>query len=261
MAIKSKKFKTLMAGLLLSIFTIVPAKAATAATYTVESGDSLYKIGKLFNIPYTSIMKDNNLSNSAIYPGQKLNLNVKTYTIKSGDSLFLISKANNISLDDLRKANNKWDNMIYPGDVLLIPSSYNTVNSSSTSVSKPRVNYTASDVDLMARLVSAEAEDQPYQAKVAVAAVVLNRVKSSEFPNTINDVIYERSNGYYQFTPVLNGWINRPASQESVNAVYEALNGSDPTNGALYYFDDTATNSWLWSKPVAIQIANMVFAY
>lgn len=260
MILRSKKMKTLLAGVLFSMCVAIPTQAAT---YTVKNGDSLYKIGNLFNVSYSTIMSDNKLSSSMIYPGQKLNLNAQQYTVKKGDSLYLIAKAYGVSVDSLRNANNKWDNIIYPGDILLIPgkTSNNISNTPTTSTSNPRVNYTAADLDLLARLVMAEAQDQPYSAKVAVAAVVLNRVQSSAFPNTISSVIYQRSSGYYQFTPVENGWINKAASQDSINAAREALNGADPSKGAIYYFDDSATNKWLWSRPLAIKIGKMVFTY
>ncbi|APC79142.1 cell Wall Hydrolase family protein [Clostridium botulinum] len=80
---------------------------------------------------------------------------------------------------------------------------------------KPTVNYTESDLDLLARLITVEAQSEPYSAQVAVASVVINRIKSSQFPNSISSVIYQKSDGYYQFTPVLNGWINKPATERS----------------------------------------------
>ncbi len=89
--------------------------------------------------------------------------------------------------------------------------------------------------------------------------MVINRIKSSQFPNSISSVIYQKSDGYYQFTPVVNGWINKPATEASKKAAKEALYGSDPSKGALYYFDDSATNKWLWSKPITARIGNMVY--
>ena len=114
---------------------------------------------------------------------------------------------------------------------------------------------------MLARLITAEAQGEEYNAKVAVGAVVLNRVKSDTFANTIKDVIYEKINGYYQFTPVLNGWINKPANEDCIKAAKEALSGIDPTNGALFYFDDSTTNQWLLSRPVSVKIDNMIYTY
>jgi N-acetylmuramoyl-L-alanine amidase len=255
-----KKVKILLITACLSFVFVVPVQAAT---YKVTSGDSLYKIGTLFNTSSTTIMINNNLSSSIIYPGQALNVTAAGYTVKAGDSLFLIAYRYGIPLNNLRKANNKWDNFIYPGQTLILPG----INSSSTPavskpvVSTPIVSYTASDLDLLSRLITSEAQGQPYNAQVSVGAVVLNRVKDSRFPNTIHDVIYEVSGGYYQFTPVLNGFITKPATAESIKAAKDALSGVDPTHGAVYYFDDSTTNAWLWSKPIAARIDRMVFTY
>lgn len=247
----SKKLSTFIVAL--SMVSLISTNVQ-AASYKVAAGDSLYKIGSLFNTSSAVLMKSNNLSGTVIYPGQILNVPCSVYTVKSGDSLYLISKKYGITLYSLRAANGQWSDQIYPGQVLNLPG----ISQSGTSSSIP---YTASDVDLLARLINAEAQDEPYNAMVAVGAVVVNRVKSSEFPNTISSVIYQRINGYYQFTPVLNGWIDKPASQAAYNAARDALNGVDPTKGALFYFDDSTTNSWLWSKPIAIIIDKMVFVY
>lgn len=231
-------------------FSIV--QPVSAATYKVAAGDSLYTIGNLFNTSSSTIMADNKLTSSTIYPGQALYVSASTYTVQNGDSIYLIAKKFNISMYSLRKANDFWSDMIYAGQKLIIPGQ-------TTSIKTPVVSYTANDIDLLARLIQAEAENQPYSAKVAVGAVVLNRVKAPLYPKTISGVIYEVSGGYHQFTPVVNGTINKPASQQSKDAANAALYGSDPSNGALYYFDDSATNKWLWSKPITARIGNMVY--
>lgn len=231
--------------------------SANAAVYTVQSGDSLYKIGNLYRTTSSAIMRDNNLSSEAIYPGQVLKVPGDTYTVKSGDTLSQIANRNGILLYSLRRANNKWDDLIYPGQKFYLPGIVQTVSVSAPAV----IPYTASDLDLLARLIRAEAESQPYNAKVAVGAVVVNRVQSSEWPNTIRDVIYHKSGGYYQFTPVVNGTINKAATDIDRKAAYDALHGVDPTNGAMFYFDDSSTNQWLWSKTLAARIDRMVFMY
>lgn len=133
------------------------------------------------------------------------------------------------------------------------------VTASSPAVKKAA--YSESDLDLLARLITAEAQAEPYEAQVAVGAVVLNRVKSGSFPNTLREVIYQNIDGYYQFAPVVNGWINKPAEPDSIKAAKEAFSGKDPTNGALFYYDNTTTNTWITQKPVSIVIGNMVYAY
>jgi spore germination cell wall hydrolase CwlJ-like protein len=117
------------------------------------------------------------------------------------------------------------------------------------------------DLDLLARLITAEAQGEPYEAQVAVGAVVMNRVESGLWAATIADVIYQNINGYYQFTPVVNGWIDKPAEPESIKAAEAAMSGTDPTNGAQFYYDDQSTNTWILSKTVSIQIGHMIYAY
>ena len=106
-----------------------------------------------------------------------------------------------------------------------------------------------SDVQLLARAINGEARGEPYEGQVAVGAGILNRVKDSRFPNTIAGVIYQSG----AFTAVADGQINVPIDENStvVKAAQDALNGWDPTDGAVYYFNpDTATNDWIWSRPL-----------
>ncbi len=107
----------------------------------------------------------------------------------------------------------------------------------------------ASDNQLLARAVNGEARGEPYEGQVAVAAVILNRVKHSSFPNTIAGVIYQPG----AFTAVSDGQINVPIDPNSTvyKACKDALNGWDPSGGAIYYFNpNTATSSWIWSRPL-----------
>ena len=113
-----------------------------------------------------------------------------------------------------------------------------------------------SDLNLLAHLVYAEARGEPYSGQVAVAAVVLNRVKSTSFPNTVAGVIYEKG----AFSVVSDGQINLQPNQTAISAARDALNGWDPTYGAIYYFNpNTATNGWIWSRPVTVVIGNHRF--
>ena len=115
---------------------------------------------------------------------------------------------------------------------------------------------TTSDVQLLARAINGEARGEPYAGQVAVAAVVLNRVKSSSFPNTIAGVIYEPG----AFTAVSDGQINLKPNTTAYNAARDALNGWDPSYGAIYYFNpNTATNAWIWSRPQTVTIGKHRF--
>ena len=113
-----------------------------------------------------------------------------------------------------------------------------------------------SDLNLLSRLVYAEARGEPYAGQVAVAAVVLNRVKSSSFPNTVAGVIYQSG----AFSVVNDGQINLTPNETAKKAAQDAINGWDPTYGAIYYFNpNTATNKWIWSRPLTVIIGNHRF--
>jgi len=118
-------------------------------------------------------------------------------------------------------------------------------------------SQSSSDLNLLAKCVYAEARGEPYTGQVAVAAVVLNRVKSASFPNTIAGVIYQP----YAFTAVDDGQINLTPNQTAYKAAQDALNGWDPTYGCLYYYNPaTATSSWIWSRQTVVTIGKHVFA-
>ncbi len=126
----------------------------------------------------------------------------------------------------------------------------NLSSSSSSSTNNANLN-------LLARCVYAEARGEPYVGQVAVAAVVLNRVRSSSFPNTISGVIYQPG----AFTCVSDGQINLTPNQTAYNAARDALNGYDPTGGCLYYYNPaTATSKWIWSLKVTLKVGRHSFA-
>ena len=111
-------------------------------------------------------------------------------------------------------------------------------------------------VDLLARVISAEARGEPYSGQVAVGAVILNRVEHPSFPNTITGVVYQPG----AFTCMVDGQIDQPVAQSAVRAAQEALNGADPSGGAIYYFNpNTATSAWIWSRPLIKVIGNHRF--
>ena len=115
-----------------------------------------------------------------------------------------------------------------------------------------------SDIQLMARAINGEARGEPYEGQVAVGAVILNRVKDSRFPNSISGVIYEPG----AFTAVSDGQINAALSEGSTvyKAAQDALNSWDPTGGCVYYFNPaTATNKWIWSRPLVKTIGKHRF--
>lgn len=157
-----------------------------------------------------------------------------------GDSLWKLARWYGTTVEAIQAANGLQGDLIYAGDTLVIPTDPADGSPAAGASLSP------ADLDLLARLVTAEAAGEPYAGQVAVAAVVLNRVRSPQFPDTIAGVIYQP----YQFEPVLNGWIANPPTATALQAVRDALAGWDPSGGALYFFNwRTVSNPFLWSLP------------
>ena len=136
-----------------------------------------------------------------------------------------------------------------------------TLSGGGGSASRPAgassASYVSSDHRLLAKCVYAEARGEPYKGQVAVAAVVLNRVASSSFPNTVSGVIYQSG----AFTCVDNGSINNTPDSSCIRAALDALNGWDPTGGAIYFYNPAkSTSKWIFSRPVVLTIGELVFA-
>ena len=126
-------------------------------------------------------------------------------------------------------------------------------NSSSSSSSS---NSNSNNVNLIAKAIYGEARGEPYVGQVAVGAVIMNRVKSSSFPNTVAGVIYQSG----AFDAVSDGQINMTPDSTAKKAAQDAVNGWDPSYGAIYYFNPaTATNKWIWSRPLTVTIGKHRF--
>lgn len=167
-----------------------------------------------------------------------------THQVHTGDTFWLIGKKHGVSVKSLMAANKKSSHILFVGEKLVIPQT-----------------ISQTEIDLLARLVQAEAKGEPFAGKVAVATVVLNRVDSSLFPNSIKNVIYQIDQGYYAFTPVQNGTINQPANSSSIEAVKEALAFRGMGNGSLYFYNPkTAKSTWITSRQVTVSIGNHRFA-
>jgi N-acetylmuramoyl-L-alanine amidase len=166
-----------------------------------------------------------------------------THTVSYGQTYWKIANEFGVPLNSLESANH-WKTL-YAGENMVIPNS----------------PISASDKNLMARLVHAEAQGEPFAGQVAVATVVLNRVLSPAFPDTVSGVIYQVSNGYHAFSTVANGTINQPANSTNMAAVNEALALMGKGSGSLYFYNPaTTTSAWMKSLPVVCVIGHHVFA-
>lgn len=176
----------------------------------------------------------------------------QSYTVQAGDSLYVIARRHQTTIMELRVLNNIWTDHLDIGQILLIPSQLSDT---------PRIPFTEADLDLLARLVRAEAGGEPYLGQVAAAAVTINRVLDPRFPNTLYEVIYQQNGGVYQYEPVMNGSIDRPASDAHRQAALDALYGLDPTGGALGFYNPATVRqgNWVRQWPISSHIGNHVF--
>lgn len=127
---------------------------------------------------------------------------------------------------------------------------------SSSSSSGGSSSSSSTNVTLLSRVIYSEARGEPYTGQVAVGAVCLNRVKSSSFPNTLSGVVYQSG----AFDAVADGQINLTPNSTARKAAQDAINGWDPSYGAIYYFNpNTATNKWIWSRPMTVTIGKHRF--
>jgi N-acetylmuramoyl-L-alanine amidase len=242
-----------------------PVGAAASTVYTVQKNDTLEAISKQYGVSVQSLKQANSKANDQINIGERLtipessttneyvqnsNSIVSTntyqaiYQVKSGDTLSSISQQYKVSIQSIKQNNNVDGNQIFVGQHLKID----------TGIS-------LQEVDLMARLVNAEAGGELYAGKVAVAKVVLNRVNANGFPNTITDVIFEPIKNGYAFTPVTDGRINQPATQEARMAVDEALTSKGTNSDWLYFYNPkTSTDKWITTRQTVAQIGSHLFA-
>lgn len=176
-----------------------------------------------------------------------------TYRIKWGDSLYKLSKNYGTEVQDLKAANNLSSDKILAGTKIWIP------DGKPSPVRKAQNTRDRNDLYLLARLINGEARGESFTGQVAAGAVILNRVKSGKFPNTIAGNIFKK----LQFESVTNGQIWQPLTANVIKAAEAALSGWDPTNGALYFYNPAKINNkynWIWSRRIVKRIGNHVFA-
>lgn len=228
---------------------LAPFKPVYGQAYQVQPGDSLWKISRYFSVSIDSIKAENNLSSDMILVGQHLNI-PDIHIVKSGDTLFLLAQKYGTSIGTIQRANNLSGSLIKVGQKLIIPKAHGSTSNQLRSI-------TPQEIELLARTVYSEARGESFQGQIAVAAVVLNRVRHPEFPNSISGVIYQP----WAFTAVNDGQFWLTPNETARAAAREALAGSDPSGGAIFYYNPvTATNQWIRSRPVIARIGNHVFA-
>jgi N-acetylmuramoyl-L-alanine amidase len=248
-------------GIITVVIVLLMAGEALAA-HVVQPGETLWKISRQYNTTVAALAAENGLSDVnylvvgqvLTIPGQETQV---VHIVKQGETLWKIAQHYQTTVAAVAAANKIVNvDLIKVGEKLVIPGA----KTGQTKPSRGGRTFSASELDLLARLVQAEAGGEPYQGQVAVAATILNRLDSPRFPNTITEVIYQVVNGYYQYSPVLDGRINQPAADSARRAVRDAVNGADPSLGATGFYNPRKTsNQWVRQQPVTVTIGNHVF--
>ncbi|HHX73972.1 MAG TPA: LysM peptidoglycan-binding domain-containing protein [Firmicutes bacterium] len=251
-------------GIIIAVLLLLFSGQAVAATHIVQPGETLWIISRKYGTTVAELATLNKIANvdyieagqTLVVPGGEKAAQA-IHTVRPGDTLYKIAMQYGTTVARIAAANNISNvDLIYAGTKLVIPGADAPVG----PVSRGGRTVSAAEMDLLARLVHAEAGGEPYQGQVAVAATVLNRVDSPRYPSTITAVIYQVVDGHYQYSPVLDGRINLPATETARRAVAEALTGADPSLGATgFYNPRKTTNQWVRSQPVTVVIGNHVF--
>jgi N-acetylmuramoyl-L-alanine amidase len=249
---------------IISILLVFLMLADTASAYTVKEGDTLTSIATQHNLTINELIVSNpQIKNEdLIYIGETLNIVAKNETSPQEKEEFpdknLLLLAEVVRKEaqtetELEKINEAIDGLAAAPVEVQVQDEVVKEDEKPSELSK----YSEKEIDLLARLVRAEAQTEPFEGKVAVACVVLNRIESPLFPDTMKEVIYERK----QFQPVSNGQINKPADQESIDAVIAALTTQrDMAPGSLFFYNpDIATSRWLDSRATTLVIGQHVF--
>jgi len=245
----------------LGLLFLLAGGAVADWTYTVQRGDTLQAIAQRFGVSLGNLRQRNGLWTDSLRIGQRITIPTGTaatstggwtYTVRRGDTLYTISQRVGVPVNTLRSVNGLASNTLRIGQRLTIPTGGTAAATTAGGGSRAGV-----DTYMLARLIHAEAEAEPYIGKVAVGAVVLNRIESPLFPNTLAGVLYQP----HAFETVTNGRIYTTPSNEAVRAARDAVNGWDPSGGALYFFNPgKVVSSWVWTRTIVNRIGKHIFA-
>lgn len=258
---------TLVSVLMVAVLSYIcmPALANGEVYYSVKPGDTLYGIGKKFGTTYRAIMRENNLASSRIAAGQNLRIpsdKFEIHTVKRGDTLYGLSRKYGTRVDAIKRASNLASAVIRPGMKLVIPETgYMSEKPEVKPVFGGNLSVTKEDIYLLAKLIHAEARGESLAGQIAVGAVIMNRLTSGDFPASIRDIVFQKTKGVYQFTPVQDGQINLEPDRNAFLAAERAIKGDDPTEGALFFYNpETSSDQWIKTLGVKKVIGNHVFA-
>lgn len=227
-------------------------------TYTVKRGDTIYKIARRTGTTVTAIRRRNGFYGRILRPGKRLIIptaptrNGWVYTVRRGDTIYRISRRVGVPVSRIRSANGLYTNSLRIGQRIFIPTAATGKSTTARMGNRRAVNAYA-----LAQLIHAEAEAEPFAGKVAVGAVVLNRIENPKFPNTLAGVLYQP----HAFETVSNGRIYNRPSRDALRAAQAAISGWDPSGGAIYFFNPSKTrNRFIWSRRIINRIGKHIFS-
>lgn len=258
---------TLVSVLMVAVLSNIclPALANGEVYYSVKPGDTLYGIGEKFGTSYRDLMRENSLESSRIIIGQNLRIpadKLEIHIVKQGDTLYGLARKYDTTVNVIKRASNLASAVIKPGMKLLIPEEdYISEKQAAKPVFGGNLAITREDINLLARLIHAEARGESLAGQIAVGAVIINRLTSGDFPTTVRDIIFQKTKGVYQFTPVQDGQINLKPDRNAFYAAERAVKGDDPTEGALFFYNpEISSDQWIKTLAVKKVIGNHIFA-
>lgn len=253
-----KKRFFLLSVIALIGMTLIVGELLADWTYTVKRGDTLYRIARRTGTTVVAIRRRNGLYGQVVRPGRRLIIptaparNGWVYTVRRGDTIFKISRRVGVPVSRIRSANGIYANSLRIGQRIFIPTVTAARRTTALAGNRRAVSSYA-----LAQLIHAEAESEPFTGKVAVGAVVLNRIENPKFPNTLGGVLYQP----HAFETVTNGRIYNRPSRDSLKAAQSAISGWDPSGGAIYFFNPAKTrNRFIWSRRIINRIGKHVFS-
>ncbi|MEE0775543.1 MAG: cell wall hydrolase [Bacillota bacterium] len=263
------KFKlpvTVLAMTLMFLCSVGVSAAEVNTTYTVQNGDTVYKIAQKFNVDQSAIINGNGLSNGGtlIYPGMNLRIdsNAKNnpngnYAVSNGDTLYCLAQSYGLSVESIMTANGLTADRIYSGQKIYLEGAASAPEDND-SAADPSITLTEDELWMMAKMIYGEARGESYEGQVAVGAVIMNRIESPLFPNTMYGVLFQKN----QFSAVDDGQYYLTPNATAVAAAKDAARGVDPTHGSLFYWNPVKApnNAFLNSKEIVATIGGHVFA-
>ncbi len=269
--------------ILFSLVFCISLGVSAKEVYTyhqIAPGETVWKIAQKYQVDMDVIVTANGLKNGGnmvmAYETILIDSNAKSnsngnYVVKSKDTLYKLAQANHTSVEKIMSANGLTATRIYVGQKLYIPNlaakkSTTTSNTTSTTASTTATktvtssssNFTDDEIYMIAKMIYGEARGESYLGQVAVGAVIVNRVYSSLFPDTVAGVLFQKS----QFTAYSDGQYFLTPNDTAINAAKEAVAGVDPTGGCLFYWNPVKApnNAFLNAKTILATIGDHVFA-